>query len=61
MLLVLSALSRVVNNVYSHFEIGFLMNMFSRHNEFQADAFSTKLGYGRDLRSGFTEHPEILS
>lgn len=30
----------------------FMMNLWSRHNEFQADAFSVKLGYGDELTSG---------
>jgi len=32
--------------------ITFLMNMLSRHNEFQADAYSVKLGYAKSLYSG---------
>lgn len=30
----------------------FLMNLISRHFEFQADAFAVKLGYNDDLKSG---------
>jgi len=32
--------------------ISFLMNALSRYNEFQADAFSVKLGHGTSLASG---------
>lgn len=28
------------------------MNAWSRYNEFQADAFSVNLGYGKELKSG---------
>jgi len=30
----------------------FFMNMYIRYNEFQADAFSVKLGYGKELKDG---------
>jgi len=42
------------NFVYSPIShvLQFLMNMWSRHNEFQADAFSVKLGYAKTLESG---------
>ncbi|KAJ3324776.1 CAAX prenyl protease 1 [Boothiomyces sp. JEL0866] len=32
--------------------IGFFMNVLSRRDEFQADAFAKKLGYEKDLKSG---------
>lgn len=32
-----------------------LMNMLSRMNEFQADAFAVKLGYAKELQSGLVK------
>jgi Zn-dependent protease with chaperone function len=32
--------------------LAFFMNMYIRYNEFQADAFSVKLGYGKELKEG---------
>ncbi|KAH3898841.1 M48 family metallopeptidase SCDLUD_005179 [Saccharomycodes ludwigii] len=29
--------------------VQFIMNLFIRHNEYEADAFATKLGYGKEL------------
>ena len=39
------------NDVFQPFEsvIGFLMNMLSRKNEFEADAFAKELGYSDEL------------
>lgn len=49
----------------------FLMNMFSRHNEYQADEFAVGLGYQKDLQSaliklnkdnlGFPVHDSLFS
>jgi len=50
--------------IYSPVEhvMGFLMNLLSRKNEFEADAFSVNLGYREDLRSGLiTIHKENKS
>jgi len=30
----------------------FFMNMYIRYNEFQADAYSVTLGYGKELKQG---------
>lgn len=35
--------------------LGFLMNLFSRHNEFQADRFAVDLGYGELLQSALVK------
>lgn len=32
-----------------------LMNMLSRKNEFQADAYATQLGYAKGLKSGLVK------
>lgn len=34
--------------------VAFFMNMYIRYNEFQADAFSVKLGYGSELKDGMS-------
>jgi len=41
-----------MNNMWSPIEkfLVFLMNIFSRHNEFQADSYATSLGYGQQLQ-----------
>ncbi|GME80963.1 unnamed protein product [Ambrosiozyma monospora] len=42
--------------------VGFLMNLLSRTYEYQADAYATKLGYGKELKvSLITLHKENLS
>lgn len=35
--------------------LGVLMNMLSRRNEFQADAYAVKLGYTKGLQSGLVK------
>lgn len=35
--------------------LGVLMNMLSRKNEFQADAYAVKLGYTKGLQSGLVK------
>lgn len=35
--------------------LGVLMNMLSRKNEFQADAYATQLGYAKGLQSGLVK------
>ena len=35
--------------------LGVLMNMLSRRNEFQADAYAVKLGYSKGLQSGLVK------
>lgn len=35
--------------------LGVLMNMLSRKNEFQADAYAVELGYSKGLQSGLVK------
>lgn len=35
--------------------LSFWLTRHTRHNEFEADAFSVKLGYGQELKSGLTK------
>lgn len=35
--------------------LGVFMNMLSRKNEFQADAYAVKLGYSKGLQSGLVK------
>lgn len=42
-------------------ETEFAMNLWSRRNEFQADAFSAKLGYCKELKSGVLSSKEPLT